>query len=122
MSLSPPLFLLSQFVLLLLSLSARMEEEALDFDEIDVVVVLMGMLMTLGVISPDSLLLSGSNSVVKVMVVVVVMVAAKSNVFLFVSRMFSGVNKNIKMLKLENANPHKILKTLTIVFTFRILL
>ena len=94
MSLSPPLFLLSQFVLLLLSLSARMEEEALDFDEIDVVVVLMGMLMTLGVISPDSLLLSGSNSVVKVMVVVVVMVAAKSNVFLFVSRMFSGVNKN----------------------------
>ena len=52
MSLSPPLFLLSQFVLLLLSLSARMEEEALDFDEIDVVVVLMGMLMTLGVISP----------------------------------------------------------------------
>ena len=94
MSLSPPLFLLSQLVLLLLSLSARMEEEALDLDEVDVVVVvLMGMCITLGVVSPESLLLSGSNSVVKVMVVVVVMVAAKSNVF-GSSVEFLGVYKN----------------------------
>ena len=41
----------------------------------------MGMLMTLGVVSPVSSLASGSNSVVKVMVVVVVMVAVKLNVF-----------------------------------------
>ena len=45
------------------------------------VVVLMGMLMTLGVVSPVSSLASGSNSVVKVMVVVVVMVAVKLNAF-----------------------------------------
>ena len=41
------------------------------------VVVLMGMLMTLGVVSPVSSFASGSKSVVKVMVVVVVMVAVK---------------------------------------------
>ena len=67
MSLSPLLllFLLSQFTLLLLSLSAG------DFAELVVVVVLIGMLTSL----------SGSKVVDKVMVVVVVMVADAEMVF-----------------------------------------
>ena len=76
MSFSPPPFLSSKLVLLLLCLSAT-----LDFDEVDVVVVLIGIVMMLGVLSPISSLATGSSSVVKVMVVVVVMVAIKSNVF-----------------------------------------
>ena len=76
MSFSPPPFLSSKLVLLLLCLSAT-----LGFDEVDVVVVLIGMVIMLGVLSPTSSFATGSNSVVKVMVVVVVMVAIKSNVF-----------------------------------------
>ena len=76
MSFSPPPFLSSKLLLLLLCLSAT-----LGFDEVDVVVVLIGMVIMLGVLSPTSSFATGSNSVVKVMVVVVVMVAIKSNVF-----------------------------------------